>query len=312
MVSILMPARNAAKTVVGAINSVLAADHVNEVIVINDGSSDNTEMLVREINDPRIRVIQGPQAGISAALNAGLEEVTERYVARCDADDYFTFDRFSWQLPFLDAHPDYTAISGGFKTVDEKGDSIAEMAMDTSGDVTELLQNGKTVTHLGTWLIRADALRKIGGARTWFTSAEDLDLQFRLAHLGKVWHEPQFAYLYTLHQASITHSMPDTQRTFFDLQAREFSLQRKETGSDDLERGQAPSVPKKDKSVNSANHHISRLLEGQAWRTFARRQRFSALKLSVRAINHNPTNVRLWKGLLLLCVKPFPSPQASA
>ncbi len=70
VVSVVMPMRNAAPFVEGALRSVLAEDQIKlEVVVVNDGSTDGSADVVRSLNDPRIVLIDGPCAGIAACLN---------------------------------------------------------------------------------------------------------------------------------------------------------------------------------------------------------------------------------------------------
>ncbi len=93
MISILIPCRNAERYIRSTLESVLAQRDVDlEVIVIDDGSTDRSIEIVRELNDSRVRVIPGPQRGISAAFNSGLAEAKGEYLARCDADDLYPPD----------------------------------------------------------------------------------------------------------------------------------------------------------------------------------------------------------------------------
>ena len=100
LVSVVIPMKNAEPYVREAVESVLKQEGVElEVIVVEDGSTDQSEAVVRSIDDPRIRIIPGPQKGIAAAFNAGLTEAKGEFVARCDADDVFPPGRLAWLLP---------------------------------------------------------------------------------------------------------------------------------------------------------------------------------------------------------------------
>src|SRR3954447_12910319 len=73
LLSVIIPMRNAEPFVRAAIESVLAQGGVElEVIVVDDGSLDRSVAIVKELYDPRIRIVPGPRQGISAAFNAGL------------------------------------------------------------------------------------------------------------------------------------------------------------------------------------------------------------------------------------------------
>ncbi len=88
MVSVVMPAYNAARYIEEAIRSVLSQGWSNlEVVVVNDGSKDGTAAVVRAIADPRVRVIDQPNGGVSSARNAGIEEARGEFIAFLDADD---------------------------------------------------------------------------------------------------------------------------------------------------------------------------------------------------------------------------------
>jgi glycosyltransferase involved in cell wall biosynthesis len=88
MVSVVMPAYNAARYIEEAVRSVLSQGWSNlEVVVVNDGSKDGTAAVVRAIADPRVRVIDQPNGGVSSARNAGIEEARGEFIAFLDADD---------------------------------------------------------------------------------------------------------------------------------------------------------------------------------------------------------------------------------
>src|SRR3954464_297408 len=206
-VSVIIPVRNARPYVEAAVQSVFAQAGVDlEVVVVDDGSTDGSAALVRDLADRRIRIIPGPRQGISAAMNAGLAAARAEYVCRCDADDLYPPGRLVRQAAWLAEHPDFAAVCGSFSTIAAAGWPVADLYCGAKAEeVTEELRAGKTRTHLCTYLARTEAVRKAGGFRPWFVTAEDIDLQLRLGGVGRVWYDPEKAYAYRLHDASITH-----------------------------------------------------------------------------------------------------------
>lgn len=88
LISVIIPAHNAAVYIVDTIRSVLAQTHAHlEVIVVNDGSTDSTGDRARSVTDGRVHVVDQPNQGVSAARNAGLDLATGAYIAFLDADD---------------------------------------------------------------------------------------------------------------------------------------------------------------------------------------------------------------------------------
>ena len=243
LVSVIIPMKNAARFVRAAVESVLAqADVELEIIVIDDGSSDRSAEIVRGIDDPRVRIIPGPRKGISAAFNAGLADAKGEFLARCDADDLYPSDRLPWQVQFLQSHPDF------------------EHKTEAAGaEVTDELRRGHGRSHVCAYLFRTELLRQIGGCREFFVTAEDVDLQFRLAEITRIWHEPRPAYLYRLHGTSITHRQRSGERAFFERCARQFQQQRRTRGSDDVDLGWPPPMPRGGRTpMNSRSMWIPR------------------------------------------------------
>src|SRR5262249_5957863 len=96
MISVVIPTFNSAEFVGGAIDSVLAQTFCEwELIIVDDGSSDEGASIVRRYRDPRISLIQQPNSGVSAARNRGILAARNDLVALLDADDLWMPDHLS-------------------------------------------------------------------------------------------------------------------------------------------------------------------------------------------------------------------------
>ena len=111
-ISVLMPAFNCAKYIGAAIKSILNQTYKEfEFIIIDDGSTDNTEEVVNNFKDSRIIYKKTVNKGTSAALNYGLSIAANDWVARLDADDLNVSARLEKQVKFLNDNPDYDIVS---------------------------------------------------------------------------------------------------------------------------------------------------------------------------------------------------------
>jgi len=120
-----MPAYNAGKYIGEAIASVLGQSFTDfELLIINDGSTDETADIVRSFDDPRIVLINQENKGIAAALNAGLAKAKAPFVARFDADDICYPNRLKTQYDFITSYPEYSIIGSAADYVDTDGHFI--------------------------------------------------------------------------------------------------------------------------------------------------------------------------------------------
>lgn len=116
VVSVVMPAYNAAPAIGVAVRSILDQEYrALELVVVDDGSTDATVVhaLQSAGGDPRLVLVQRPHAGIVAALNAGLASASGAVIARMDTDDWSHPRRLSAQLEYLDRHPEVDLVACG-------------------------------------------------------------------------------------------------------------------------------------------------------------------------------------------------------
>jgi glycosyltransferase involved in cell wall biosynthesis len=220
--------RDAAPFVRQAVRSVLEQEFEDlELVVVDDGSTDGSADIVEEVSDSRVRVVPGPERGVAAAFNAGVGAARGEVIMRCDADDFYTPGRVRALVEALDARPECGAVCAQFSTVDRSGRTVAHLRTGEVGEeITGELLAGETRTHFNTFAVRVEHMRALGGAREYFESAEDIDLQLRLAGVCRVWYEPVLVHCYRLHDDSITHTVAAVRRKFFDDLARAMSRER--------------------------------------------------------------------------------------
>jgi glycosyltransferase involved in cell wall biosynthesis len=124
-ITVLMPAYNASNYISEAIASVLEQTFSDfELLIIDDGSVDDTADIVRRFNDPRIVLIQQKNAGIAAALNSGLKLARAEYIARFDADDICYANRLEMQYEFMMSNPGCIVVGSDVDYVDVDGNFI--------------------------------------------------------------------------------------------------------------------------------------------------------------------------------------------
>jgi len=275
-----------------------------EVVIVNDGSTDASLERILAIDDERVQVINGPCRGAADAMNAGLAAARGEIIMRCDADDQYTPQRITREATWLSKHPKFGAVCGNYSTIDAKGHLITNFKCgEVAEEITEELRNGITRTHFGTYAVRAEVLRAVGGNRQYFVTAEDIDLQLRIGELCRVWFLPEYMYQYRLHDSSLTHKQSNVEREFFESLAREFQRQRLTQGSDDLQRGCPPVPPKSGTKAMKSAEHIQGLLMGSAWQQHQAGHKQQAIALGIRSVIAQPGNIVAWRSLLALAVK---------
>jgi len=125
-ISVIIPSYNHAPFVREAIDSVIAQTlPATEIIVVDDGSTDDSVMRIREVADPRLKVIARPDnQGGAEALNIGIREARSPFIAICNSDDAWEPDKLARQLALLEAAPEVAAVFSDVSWVDARGRSV--------------------------------------------------------------------------------------------------------------------------------------------------------------------------------------------
>ena len=185
-VSVIMPAFNRDGVIETAIRSVLAQTHANfELIVVDDGSTDRTRDVVRAFHDPRIILVEGAHAGVSAARNLGLERATGEIVAYLDSDNRWN----GWFLEVMVRYlisADLDAASCAISLRDDVGQLVGYIGDDFDWEAC-LQQN---YIDLNAFCHRRALLDACGAFDTKLKRMVDWDLILRLTKGRKVGFAP--------------------------------------------------------------------------------------------------------------------------
>lgn len=182
-VTILMPAFNAGKFIASSIRSALAQDFADfELLVIDDGSTDNTAAVVAGFADERVRLMRHEtNCGLVATLNEGVRASRGPLVARQDADDLSRPDRLSRQLAYMQSHPADIAVASEARLVDERGRSAGVLRLPrTRGQLRWDLCFRNPIPHSSVMMRREPVLSEYGGYPD-SVSSEDYLLWSRIA-----------------------------------------------------------------------------------------------------------------------------------
>lgn len=184
-ISVVIPARNAERTIAKSINSVLFQIQGNdELLIFDDNSQDGTRKILRSIADSRIRILESEKGvGVAEAANILLSNAKYELVARLDADDYAFTGRFDFQRELMSKSPKLavnfmSAVNFGVKPkyflpINLKKISSAQFAW-------RLLLGNPFVNS--TSMFRKSMIQEMGGFRQ--SAAEDYDLWLRCANRG--------------------------------------------------------------------------------------------------------------------------------
>jgi hypothetical protein len=187
-ITFLMPAYNPGELVRPALESVLAQTISDwRLLVVDDGSTDGTAEVVESYGDERIRVLRQANAGQTAAMNNGLQEIDTPWVARLDQDDLAAPERAERQLAHLAAHAGTVLLGSWADYIDERDEFVKAFRPPTSAAAVRAALLGELLANPlihSSATFSADAARRAGGYPDGMRYAQDYGLWVRLLAHG--------------------------------------------------------------------------------------------------------------------------------
>jgi glycosyltransferase involved in cell wall biosynthesis len=218
-VSVIIPTYNAARYIGKAIESVLAQTYKDyEIIVVDDGSTDNTrEVLIPYEN--HIHYIYQENQKLPAARNAGVAASSGQYLTFLDSDDLLLPDKLALQISSLEAQSKIGLIASGWQYINEEGQLLGELRPWLNSSVINmesLLFQGLAPVHAV--LVRRSWFDDIGGFDSSLPYCEDMDFWYRLYLSGcEMSWEPAIVCQYRIHDANMTRNPREHFKTFFSV-----------------------------------------------------------------------------------------------
>ena len=199
--SIVIPLFNKETVIIETINSVLNQTYQKfELIIVNDGSTDNSLQVVKQIEDKRIRIIDKPNGGVSSARNRGIEEAKYEYIAFLDGDDI-------WDPLFLEKMGKLIIdfpLASFFACKFSFQSSIKDKSIDNGYNKRGYIENyfkealKYPLINSSSVVVKKDCFNQVGSFNSQYSRGEDIEMWSRLALNFKLAYEPELLSYYRL------------------------------------------------------------------------------------------------------------------
>jgi glycosyltransferase involved in cell wall biosynthesis len=187
--SVIIPSYNRGSFISSTINSVLSQSFTSfEVVIVDDGSTDNTSEIVGKIKDPRVRYFLIKNSERGAARNFGVSMSAGKYITFLDSDDLFKSDHLSLAQQCLSVNPNWEVFQLGYDVVTVQGKIISRWKKLPS-PVNKKLAEGNFLSCLGVFLKREIIANHRFDENRELSGSEDYELWLRIAA-----HYPIFTY----------------------------------------------------------------------------------------------------------------------
>lgn len=233
MFSIVIPLYNKENLIADTLNSVLCQSYSDfEVIVVDDGSTDNSVSVVKSFNDSRIRIITQQNAGVAAARNHGIEEAQREFVALIDADDLWEPDYLQTMHDLIQKFPECDVFASSYKFKDQDGNitypkinnmHIAEFSDDILENYFEIFCSSNPPIWTSATIARKSTFKSVNGFPVGVRLGEDLITWAKLACKYKIAYvrKPLATYVISSQDKRV---VPITQPNIHDRVGEEFKI----------------------------------------------------------------------------------------
>lgn len=205
-VSVIIPVYNAEKYIKRTIDSVLNQTYNDfEIIVIDDGSTDNSKKILDEYKD-KVRYFYQNNSGVSSARNNAIKLSSGKYIALLDQDDLWYPQKLEIQINYLKEHPDTALLYSDCNYIDENDNinfRLFEKNKSYQGNVFKELIIDNFIP-IPTVLIKKEVLEKVGLFLENYTFAEEHELYIRIAKDHKIGYIDEPLAGYRVHDSNLS------------------------------------------------------------------------------------------------------------
>lgn len=291
MISVIIPLYNKAKTIKRTLESIHNQSYQDfEVIVVDDGSTDDSFRVVSEFNDPRIKIYRQSNQGVSAARNHAVELSSGDYVAFLDADDEWDPDYLETQVSLIRSYPEASIFGTNYRFKDSSGNySNTILNRIKLGGYSGVVDNYFEIashSHVPIWssavAIKKSAFNSVGGFPLGIKSGEDLLTWARLAVRYKIAYNRSPKVTYNLDEAYKMTSKP---------------VRRQDKG--DPVGCALLELYKQNKTIPFFRQYISHWHKMRASVAIRFGDRWETLMESFKALYYNPRNYKVFPFIVL-------------
>ena len=224
-VSVIIPTYNYGRFIAEAIQSVLQQTHrPDEIVVVDDGSTDDTARVVAGFGDA-VKYVRQENGGVCAARNKGVAESTGEIIAFMDADDTMEPESIAKQVAlFGDEH--VGLVHCGLRLFDDESGETIELQLEGGEDGVAdnlLLWEGASIAGPGAILVTREAFDSVGGFDTGMKVGEDWDFCYRVARKFKVRFVPEPLVNYRSHATAAHRNVAEMERGMSRFYEKAFS-----------------------------------------------------------------------------------------
>lgn len=209
-VSVVIPAYNASQYIAMAIDSVLDQTlKVDEIIVIDDGSTDRTREVVAKYEAKGVRYVHQHNQGSACARNKGVELASGRYIAFLDADDFWLPNKINLQVRTFKENPGLALVSGDqiFWDQDKSFNKVREFSRrQWDSDSTKQIIFENIVGNPSMVMVKRSVLQQAGLFDAKIRFGDDWDMWMRVSEIGKIGFVQEPISVYRWHKNSISQS----------------------------------------------------------------------------------------------------------
>lgn len=294
MISIIIPLFNKEQSIASTLQTVLKQTYQDfEIVIVNDGSTDGSVEEVKKVTDPRIRLIQQSNAGVSAARNRGIEEAKGEYIAFLDADDEWKSGYLKTQYELTQKYSECSVFACNYEFKNTQGKVtptiIRKLPLEGEEGILSNYFEVASCSHPPLWtsavMVKKSAIQSIGGFPIGIKSGEDLLTWARLACKYSIAYTLKSQAIYNLGEGYNNKNLPP----------------RKQDKGDPVGKGLV-ELYKKYPHTRGMKKYISHWHKMRASVAIRYGNKLETMYEIIKGLCYNPFNYKLFPFILLVAI----------